>query len=75
MYGGRTEAVYLNYKAREGENIQYVDVMILHPYIRKYFKFHVCHRVIHVGYGCKDKETCLRMDGLIKCSIVPPERL
>ena len=22
---------------------------------------------------CKDMETCLRMDGLIKCSIVPPE--
>jgi len=31
--------------------------------------------IIHVGDECKDKEACLRMDGLINCSIVPPERL
>jgi len=30
---------------------------------------------MHVGDACKDKETCMRMDDLIKCSIVPPERL
>ena len=36
LYGGRTEAMRLHYKAREGENIQYVDVMILYPYIWKY---------------------------------------
>jgi len=33
------------------------------------------HAIIYVGDGCKDLEACLRMDGLIKCSIVPPERL
>ena len=60
LYGGRTEAMRLNYKAREGETIQYVDVMSLYSYICKYFKFPVRHPVIHVGDACKDKEACLR---------------
>jgi len=29
LYGGRTEAMRLHYKAREGETIQEVDVMSL----------------------------------------------
>jgi len=33
LYGGRTEAMGLHYKARENENIQYVDAMSLYPYI------------------------------------------
>jgi len=64
----------LHYKARENEKFQYVDVMSLHPYICKYFKFPVGHPIIHVEDACKDIEACLRKDGLIKCSIVPPER-
>jgi len=75
LYGGRTEAMRLHYKAREGETIQYVDVMSLYPYICKYFKFPVGHPVIHVGDACKDTEACLRKEGLMKCSIVLPERL
>jgi hypothetical protein len=40
VYGGRTEAMRLHYKARESEEtIQYVDVMSLYPYICRYFKF------------------------------------
>ena len=49
LYGGRTEAMRFHYKAREGETIQFVDVMSLYPYICKYFKFPVGHPVIHVG--------------------------
>jgi len=75
LYGGRTETIRLHYKAWENETIQYVDVMNLYPYICKYFKFPVGHPIIHVGNACKDIEACLRTDGLIKCSIVPPERL
>jgi len=71
LYGGRTVAMRLQYKAREGETIQYVDFMILYPYICKYFKFPVGHPVIHVGHACKGRETCLRKEGLMKCSIVP----
>ena len=72
QYGGRKDAMRLHYKAREGEIIQYVDVMSLYPYICKYFKFPVGNPVIQVGDACKDKEAYLRMNGIIKCSIVPP---
>jgi len=75
LYGGRTEAMRLHYKVQENETLQYIDVMSLYPYICNYLKFPIGHPVIHVGEACKDKEACLRMDGLIKCSIVPPERL
>ena len=75
LYGGRTEAMRLHYKVQEVETIQYVDVMSLYPYICKYVKFPVGHPIIHVGNECKDMEACLRMDGLIKCTTVPPEKL
>ena len=55
--------------------MKYVDVMSLYPYVCKNGKFPVGHPFIHVGDVCKEKETCLRMEGLIKCTIVPPERL
>ena len=72
LYGGRTEAMRLHYKARENEQIQYVYVMSLYTYICKYFKFPIWHPIIHVGDACKNKEACLQMEGLIKCSIGPP---
>jgi len=75
LYERRNEAMRLDYKARENETIQYVDVMSLYPYICKYLKFPVIHDIIHVGDACEDREACLRMDVLIKCSIVPPEKL
>jgi len=65
----------LHNKSREIETIQYVDVMSLYHYISKYFKFPADHPVIPVGDLCKDKESCLRKEGLITCSIVPPGRL
>jgi len=75
LYGGRTEAMRLHYKATEGETIYNVDCSSLYPYICKYFKFHVGYPFIHVGDACKEREACLRKEGLMKCSIVPPERL
>jgi len=56
LYGCRTEAMWLHYKVRENETIQYVDVMSLSPYICKYFRFPVWHPLIHVGDACKDIE-------------------
>ena len=67
LYGGRTEAMRLHYKALEGETIQYLDVMRLYPFVCKNGKFPVGHPVVHVGDACKE--------GLMKCTIVPPERL
>lgn len=75
LYGGRTEAMRLHYKVREGEVIRYVDVMSLYPYICKYGKFPKKHPIIHVGDSCKDIQTMLKKEGLIKCSILPPRQL
>jgi len=61
LYGCRTEAMRLHYKASENETIQYVDVMSLYPYICKYSKFPIGHRFIHVGDVCRDKDACLQM--------------
>jgi hypothetical protein len=33
LYGGRTKAMHLHYRARENVTIQYVDVMSPYPYI------------------------------------------
>ena len=73
LYGGRTEAMRLHYKASENETIQYVDVMSLYPYICKYFKFPIGHPIIEGGNSCKNKDACLQLEGFIKYSIVPPE--
>jgi len=67
LYGGRKEAMRLQNKERENEVIKYVDVMSLYTYIYNYFKFPVGHAIIHVGDACKDIESCLCMDALIKC--------
>ena len=65
----------LHYKERENETIPYVDIMSLYPYICKYFKFPIGHPITHIGDDCKNIEACLRMECLIKFSIVPPEKL
>jgi len=75
LYGGRTEATRLHYKIQEDASIQYCDIMSIYPYICKYFKVPIGHSVIHVGDACANKEACLKMDGLIKCTIVPPKKL
>jgi len=46
LYGGRTEAMRLHYKASENETIQYVDVMSLYPYI-----WNVGYRRGSIGIG------------------------
>jgi hypothetical protein len=63
LYGGRTEAMTLHYKAAEGETILYVDVMSLYPCICKYFKFPVGHPATHVGDDCLDIDTMIYKDG------------
>jgi len=76
LNGGRTEAMRLHYKIKEGEeSVQYCDIMSLYPYICKYFKFPIGRPIIHVGDICADIEACLKMEGLMKCRIVPPTKL
>jgi hypothetical protein len=76
LYGARTEAMRLRYKIREGmESAKYCDVMSLYTYISKYFKFSIGHTTIHIGDACVDKEACLKMERLVKCTIVPRKEL
>jgi hypothetical protein len=49
--------------------------MSVYPYICKYFKFPTGHPVIRVGDTCKNMDACLQMEGLIKCTVVPPKDL
>ena len=73
LYGGRSKALRLHYKIAENEETtRYSDVMCLYPYICMYFKFPIGHPVVHVCDTCKDIRACLQMEGLIKCTIVPP---
>jgi hypothetical protein len=66
----------LHYKIREGKgSVQYCDVKSLYPYICKYFKFPIGHPTIHVDDAWADKAACLKMEGLMKCTIVPPKDL
>jgi hypothetical protein len=58
MYGGRIEAMRLQYKMREDvESVQYCD-MSFYPYICKYFKFPIGHSIIHVVDACADIQAC-----------------
>ena len=62
LYGGRTQAMVLHYVIREGEMIQYCDIMSLNPFVRKYSKFPIGHAKIHVGDSCRDKQAMLRKE-------------
>jgi hypothetical protein len=73
LYGGRTEAMRLHYRVREGqETIQYVDVMRLYPWVCKYFKFPVGHPETHLD--CGDIPSMLAK-GLVRCTVLPPRDL
>ena len=75
LYEVRTEAMVLHYTIREGEEIQYFDVMSLYPYVCKYSMFPVGHHKIHAGNASRDKLAILSKVGLIKCTVLPPKRL
>jgi hypothetical protein len=74
LYGGRTEAMPLHYRVKEGEEtIQYVDVMSLYPWVCKYIKFPVGHPTIHLY--CGDIPAMLAKEGLVRCMVLPPRDL
>ena len=62
----------LHYEIDDNETLEYCDVISLYPYICKYFKFPIGHPTVHVGDACKNVDDCLKMDGLIKCTVLPP---
>jgi hypothetical protein len=75
LYGCRTEATVLHYAIRDGETIEYYDIMRLYLYVCKYSKFPVGHPKIHVGDASRDKQAILSKEGLIKYTVLLSKRL
>jgi hypothetical protein len=73
LYGGRTETSKTWYRTKQGEEMHYVDVINLHPYICKYGRFPVGHPEVNVGADCPAE--CLDKEGIIKCNVLPPRML
>lgn len=70
FYGGRCNATTLYAKAGPEESIKYVDFTSLYPYVNKYCLYPTKHPVIYTGADIPD-----RVEGLLKCMVMPPERL
>ncbi|KAK4879682.1 hypothetical protein RN001_007828 [Aquatica leii] len=75
FFGGRTNAVKLYYKAEENESIRYLDVCSLYPFVNKYGKYPVGHPKIHVGNDVCQQLSLDAVEGIIKCTVLPPTSL
>ncbi|XP_046434414.1 uncharacterized protein LOC124186619 [Neodiprion fabricii] len=86
FYGGRTGNASRYYEVKTDatgnayEEIRYVDVCSLYPFICKNGRFPVGHPTVYVGEECKlltRSSGCdiTRVEGLIKCRILPPRNL
>jgi len=62
-----------HYRVKQGEQIRYVDVISLYPYICKYGKFLVGHPEVYVCADCPF--ACLDRVGIVKCSVLPLRKL
>ncbi|XP_054257107.1 uncharacterized protein LOC128982090 [Macrosteles quadrilineatus] len=71
FYGGRTGNTKTYHECESGEEIKYVDVCSLYPYVCKYGKYPVGHPTVYVGDAeCRGRG--LSVEGLLKCKILPP---
>ncbi|XP_055381852.1 uncharacterized protein LOC129612329 [Condylostylus longicornis] len=75
FYGGRTGNTFSYYKCKHAEKINYIDVCSLYPYVCKYGKFPIGHPKLHIGNTKCYSLNLQNINGLIKCKILPPERL
>ena len=73
MYGCRTEATKTYYRVKQGEEIDYVDVISLYLYICKYGKFPVGTSIVYMDADCPPD--CLAREGIIKFKVLPPRIL
>ena len=74
FFGGRTNAATLYHKAHEklGEQIRYVDVTSLYPFINKYGKYPVGHPEIITH---PEDQNIYSYFGLAKVDVLPPYHL
>ena len=71
LYGGRTNNLKFVKNCDENEEICYVDVCSLYPYVLKYREFPINHPVL-IEENFQDVSSYF---GFIKCSIIPPGNL
>ena len=74
LYGGRTNAVKLYHEVTGTEEIKYLDICSLYPYICKYGIFPIGHPLILTKEQI-DMDRIREYEGLIKCTILPPSNL
>src|SRR5699024_9277837 len=73
--GGRVNAVKLYHKCESDEKIYYYDFCSLYPYINKYFTYPIGHPTIYVGDERCRQIPLESIDGLVKCTVLPPQNL
>ena len=72
FFGGRTGAVSLFYRVGSGEQIHYMDVTSLYPWVNKTCKYPLGHPVIYTRVPVQDFSQYF---GLAKVDILPPPGL
>ena len=72
FFGGRTNAIQLIARPKENEEIRYLDVVSLYPYICKYGKFPIQEPEIITR---PELDRWRDYEGLIQCKVVPPRGL
>ncbi|XP_048514336.1 uncharacterized protein LOC125501750 [Athalia rosae] len=86
FYGGRTGNTSCYHEVKTDadgvatEQIRYVDVCSLYPYVRKSGRYPVGHPVVYVGDECRmltgmGGTDIARVEGLVKCTVLPPQNL
>ncbi|ESO85566.1 hypothetical protein LOTGIDRAFT_155055 [Lottia gigantea] len=73
FFGGRTNAIQLMAEPQqEGEELHYVDVVSLYPYVCKYGKFPIQEPEIVTQ---PELDRWHEYEGLIQCRVLPPKNL
>jgi len=72
FFGGRTNAVKLFHKIKNGEKIWYVDFTSLYPWVNKNMIYPVGHPTIVLEPGVTDLSDYF---GLAQCTVLPPTEL
>ncbi|XP_067322381.1 uncharacterized protein [Anolis sagrei] len=71
LFGGRTNAVCLYYKPKDGETVKYYDFTSLYPYVNKTKEYPLGHpKIIY-----KDFKPLSNYFGLVKAKVFPPRNL
>ena len=76
LFGGRTNSTKLYQEIDESssEEIKYIDVCSLYPYVCKYGLFPLGHPTIYSQENI-EKDNIRKYCGLIKCKVLPPTNL